>query len=401
MGRIALCGGRVIDGRGNVIENCRVGIEGSRISSITQGDGGPDSGADDTIDVGGKTLLPGLIDCHVHLCLDGGPDPVKASNETPDTWILLNSARNARMTIEAGVTTVRDAGGKNFVNILLRDALKDKLVLGPRMISCGRMICMTGGHGWTFGGREADGALEVKKAVREQIKMGADFIKVMATGGVLTEGREPGATQLSYEELEIAVLEAKHANRRTASHALGTDGIKNSIRAGVDSIEHGVYLDRESIDMLVDKGTILVPTLSPPVKILECRRNMPVAKYLVERMESVIDIHRRSVLGAFENNVKIGMGSDAGMPCNPHGDNLRELEELVKLGLSPMDAIISSTSLAAEALGLSEEIGTLEPGKLADLVVIDGNPLENICVFREKERITYVMREGEVVVENS
>lgn len=397
-GRLIFKGGRILDGKGQVINAGNVIIKGAKIVDVEENTRLLRYSKDTVINIDGKTLLPGIIDCHVHLCLDGGPNPVKGLNEQPDASLALNCAKHARATIESGVTTVRDLGGKNFINIALKYAIENRIVVGPRVISCGKMICMTGGHGWTFGAREADGVSEIRKAVREQLKAGADFIKLVATGGVLTEGiLEPGGSQLTYEELAAAVEEARKANRKTSSHALGNDGIKNSIRAGVNYIEHGVYLDDEAIDLLVGNKNILIPTLSPPTKILETRKSIGIPDFVVKRMENVKDIHIKSLKKALKRQVKIAMGSDAGCPCNPHGDNLRELDELVKIGLSPMDAIISSTQVAAEVLGMAKNIGTIEPGKIADLIIIDGNPLEDISILREKRRLLYVIKEGEIV----
>jgi imidazolonepropionase-like amidohydrolase len=261
------------------------------------------------------------------------------------------------------------------------------------MICCGQAICITGGQGWEFS-READGVDEVRKAVREQLRMGANFIKLMATGGVMTPGIEAGAPQFSYDELKAGVEEAHKAGRKTAAHAQGNQGIKDSLRAGLDSIEHGIFLDDEAIALFLEKKAVLVPTLSAPFHILDKGEKSGIPNFVIEKTKKVKDTHIESVKKAHEAGIPIAMGADAGTPFNRHGENLRELELLVGIGLSPMEAIVSATRTASETLGLGDQIGTLEKGKMADLIVVEGDPLKDITILQKKEKIVAVMKDG-------
>ena len=238
------------------------------LSKVGKGSGPAKTNGHEVIDLEGRSIAPGIIDCHVHLCLDGSADPCDPCRMILSAVMTLKTARNAQLTLLAGVTTVRDMGAMNGVTLPIRNAVAEGIVPGPRILSSGRCICMTGGHGWPFG-READGEDEVRKAVREQIKAGVDVIKLMATGGVMTPGVDPGAAQFTYEELKAGVEEAHKAGRRTASHAQGNQGVKNALRAGIDSIEHGVFLDDEAIQLFLDRKTALIPTISAPFHILE------------------------------------------------------------------------------------------------------------------------------------
>ncbi|MBW1919198.1 MAG: amidohydrolase family protein, partial [Deltaproteobacteria bacterium] len=278
---IAFIGGLVIIGDGRILEHGTVLLDGQRITKVIEGemDLPPDTRK---IPLEGRTVLPGFIDCHVHLCLDGGPDPISSVITESVPMTTLKAVQFARDTLMAGVTTVRDLGGKEEIALVLRDAICSGLISGPRMLVSRQMICMTGGHGWPVG-READGPDEVRKAVRQQIKKGADLVKFMATGGVLTPGVEPGAAQLTEEELRAGIEEAHKAGRKTATHAMGTEGTLNALRAGIDSIEHGVYLDDQSVSLMVKQGVALVPTLSALYNIEAKGIEGGIPEYAVEK----------------------------------------------------------------------------------------------------------------------
>jgi imidazolonepropionase-like amidohydrolase len=284
-------------------------------------------------------------------------------------------------------------GGRDYVDLAIRDGIESGLLQGPRMICSGRVVCMTGGHGWQFG-READGTDEIREAVREQLKAGADFVKLIATGGVMTKGVDPGATQFTLEELLAGVEEARKAGRRTATHAQGTEGIKNSLWAGVNSIEHGFFLDDEAIELMLEMNAYLVPTLNAPYQIIRGGVKRGVPRYAVEKSKAVMKSHFQSVRRAYKAKIPIAMGTDAGTPFNCHGENLKEMELLVKAGMTPMEAMTATTKIASEVLGLEKKIGTLEKGKLADLIVVDGNPLKDIQLFQKKDKILAIMKEG-------
>ena len=311
----------------------------------------------------------------------------------PDPLVTLKAARNAYLTLLAGVTTVRDVGDKNHVSLSLRDAVATGITAGARILSSGQLICMTGGQGWTFG-READGPDEMRKAVREQLRAGTNFIKLMATGGVLTPGVEAGAPQLTYEELKAGVEEAHKGGRKAASHAQGSEGIRNSLKAGMDTIEHGIGIDDEVINLFLEKKAALVPTLCAPFHILEKGAKSGIPDFVIKKTEKVKAIHLDSAKKAFQAGVTIAMGTDAGTPFNRHGENLKELELLRQLGFTSMEAIVAATRIAAEVLGLEAQIGTLEKGKIADLIVVEGDPLGDIALLQKQEKIVGVMKEG-------
>jgi len=385
--------GDVIIGNGEIIEKGAVAINGNLITFVGATKKIRPSKKDTIFDISGKTVLPGLIDAHVHLCLDGSPDPMTSITKDSIPQLTLKAADHARRTLNAGVTTIRDMGGRDYVDLAIRDGIESGLLQGPRMICSGRVVCMTGGHGWQFG-READGTDEIREAVREQLKAGANFVKLIATGGVMTKGVDPGATQFTLEELLAGVEEARKAGRRTATHAQGTEGIKNSLWAGVNSIEHGFFLDDDAVELMLEMNAYLVPTLNAPYQIIRGGVKKGVPRYAVEKSKSVMKSHFQSVRRAYKAKIPIAMGTDAGTPFNCHGENLKEMELLVRAGMTPMEAIVATTKIASEVLGLEKKIGTLEKGKLADLVVVDGDPLKDIQVLQRKDKILAIMKEG-------
>jgi imidazolonepropionase-like amidohydrolase len=383
----------IIDGTGEALNRGFIVIDGNRIEQVGKGQGLAGGRGDEVIDLDGRAVLPGMIDCHVHVCIDGSADPLQSVQKDSDLLLIMKAARHAHLSLLSGVTTLRDLGSKNGVSVALRDAINMGITVGPRIICCGQAICITGGQGWEFS-READGVDEVRKAVREQLRMGANFIKLMATGGVMTPGIEAGAPQFSYDELKAGVEEAHKAGRKTAAHAQGNQGIKDSLRAGLDSIEHGIFLDDEAINLFLERKAVLVPTLSAPFHILEKGEKSGIPGFVIEKTKKVKDAHIESVKKAYKARIPIAMGADAGTPFNRHGENLKELELLVGIGLSPMEAIVSATRTAGETLGLRDQIGTIEKGKMADLIVVEGDPLKDITILQKKEKIVAVMKDG-------
>lgn len=343
------------------------------------------------LDLSDKYLLPGLINTHVHLFLDGSVN-VMASLQEDAGVKLLKAANFAYDFLKSGVTTVRDLGGVNYLDLSLREAINKGIVDGPRYLVSGKPIVMTGGHGYFFA-READGPNEVRKAARENLKKGVDVLKFMATGGVLTPGVEPGSPQLTYEEMKAGIEEAHKAGKKAAAHAQGNEGIKNAIRAGIDSIEHGIFLDDETISMMIDRGTYLVPTLSAGYLIAEEGEEAGIPAYAVEKSKRVMTPYYKSFQLACERGVKIAFGTDAGTPLNFHGAVTLEMKLMVKHGLKVWDAIRAATIVAAELLDMDDRIGSIEVGKLADLVVLDGNPLEDLDVFTIPN---LVMKDGDI-----
>ena len=384
----------IIDGRGNVQARGFITIENNRIAEVGKGPGPAKKNGYEVMDLEGMCVLPGMIDCHVHLCIDGSADPMQSLQKDSAAMITLKAARHAHLSLLAGVTTVRDLGSVNGISGSLRDAINLGIVIGPRIVSTNQAVCITGGQGWQFS-RQADGADGVRQAVREQIRAGADAIKMMATGGVITQGVEPGSPQFTLEELKAGAEEAHKAGRKIAAHAQGNEGIKNSLSAGFDTIEHGIFLDDEAIGLLLEKKATLVPTLSAPFNIMEKGEKSGIPAFIIEKTRKVKDAHVDSIKKAYKAGVTIASGADAGTPFNGHGENLRELELLVRIGLSPMEAIVSATRVASETLGLGSRLGTIEPGKLADLIVVEGDPVKDIAVLQRKEQIVVVMKDGQ------
>jgi imidazolonepropionase-like amidohydrolase len=392
---IAFVDGTVVVGDGRVLEHATVLVKGERIEKVVEKNIRIPKDAQ-KIPMDGQVLLPGFIDSHIHICLDSSPDPMTSALTESQTMTTLKAAKAARQTLLAGITSVRDMGGKDGIDLELKQAINLGLIPGPRMLASGKLICMSGGHGWQVG-LEANGVDAVRKAAREQIKAGVDIVKLMATGGVLTPDVEPGSEQLTEAEMKAGVEEAHKAGRKTATHAMGTKGILNALRAGIDSIEHGVYLDEEAVSLMVAKNVPLIPTLSALFNILNKGIEAGIPAFAVKKTLKVKPFHLESIRMAREAGVSIAMGTDAGTPFNIHGDNLRELKLLVDCGFSPMDAIEAGTRIAAQVLGMENQLGTIEEGKLADLVLIEGNPLEDIEILLKRELIRLVIKGGKKV----
>jgi len=387
--------GSVIVGDGTVLEKATVVVEGQRIVKVSKNGRTLPRGAE-RIGLDGGCLLPGLIDSHVHLCGDGSPDPFASILKDSPPLLTLKTAEHARQTLLAGVTTVRDMGGAHLIDLAVRDAAASGLIQAPRILASGRVVCMTGGHGWPIG-READGPAEVRRAAREQIKAGADLVKLMATGGVMTPGVEPGSAQLTEEELRAGVEEAHKAGRRTATHAQGTEGVLNALKAGIDSVEHGFFLDDECVEIMARRGIFFVPTLAALYNIEKAGLESGVPEYMVDKARRTRSAQLESLTRAKQAGVRIAMGTDASTPFNLHGRNAQELSLLVDNGLSPGEALLAATSISAACLGLEEEVGTVEEGKLADLIVTKSNPLDDISILTQPESISLVIQAGKKV----
>jgi imidazolonepropionase-like amidohydrolase len=372
---LVLSGARIIDDTGSEpVRGRSVVVERGVITAVVEDARAPRGNG---VDLAGHTVLPGLINCHVHLCFGAEADPVRPLREEPLALTAIKALLRARETARAGVTTVRDLGGREYVEIAARRAIQEGLIDGPRILAAGRPVCMTGGHGHWLG-READGPDDARKAVREQLKAGADVIKIIATGGVMTPGVEPGSPQMTFEEMRAAIEEARKAGRRTAAHAMAATGISEAIDAGITSIEHGVFLTDEIVAHMRRDGTFLVPTLNAPTAIAAGGLAAGIPAFMVRKSEQVVPAHVASFQLAHRAGVRIAAGADSGTPLNFHGSLLPELTLMVKYGMTPLEAIRSATVTAAECLGLGEVTGRVAPGYAADLIAVAGDPAERI-----------------------
>jgi imidazolonepropionase-like amidohydrolase len=399
MKRTVLTGATLIDGTGADPATADVVVSDGVIMEI-----GPGLDGDEAVDLDGHWLLPGLIDCHVHVMVS--TINLLRTLQTPFSLPFYEAAHNLRATLMGGITSVRDAGG---ADLGVKTALERGLILGPRMQIAVTILSQTGGHGdeWFPCGAEVpfliahpgrphnvcDGPEEVLRTVREVIRAGADVVKICSTGGVLSERDKPQASQFLPAELDVVVAEARASQLPVMAHAQGTDGIKNAIRAGVASIEHGIYLDDEAIEMMLAAGTFLVPTLLAPIGVLDAPEGVSEAS--LTKARAVVDIHRDSIRRAAEAGVRIALGTDSGVV--PHGRNASELVQMVGVGMSPMGAIEAATRVAAENLGESHRLGTVEHGKVADLIALDADPLADIELLADPARVRHVWLEGEHV----
>lgn len=350
-----------------------------------------------TIDCSGAFVIPGLIDCHVHLSGSGDPQELNAARTTPLAERAWKAARYAEATLAAGVTTVRDLGAADRLNIDMARAIGAGLISGPRMLAAGLGVTMTGGHGHGFLATEADGPDDVRRAVREQLRAGATAIKLFASGGVMTPGVDPRSPSFTEEEMRAGVEEAHKAFRVVGAHAQASEGIKNAVRAGVDSIEHGVWLDEEAIDLMLQRGTYLVATLTAPFQIAHCGLEAGIPSYMVDKGWQVLDSHEQSFRAALAAGVNIAMGTDQGTPVNRPGENAQEVVRMVRLGMSPGAALLAATAWAAELLQINNEVGRIEPGLAADLVVLERNPLDDTSLLTDQSAIRAVIQAGQVV----
>ncbi|MCS7385486.1 MAG: amidohydrolase family protein [archaeon GB-1867-005] len=405
---LALVNGFLIDGSGSSpIDRSVVVVEGGRIRAVGRvGDVEVPAGAE-VIDVDGLTVMPGLIDAHVHF-MGTRTHRLEEYFVVPEQVRLLRCVSDAEALLGAGFTTVKDCGGTN--GLYLKMAINEGSVRGPRILAAGHVLSQTFGHGdihflpieWVKQKIPTicDGVDDCRRAARYALREGADFIKICATGGVLSMRDRPEHTQFSFDEIRAIVEEARKVGTFVSAHAQGTEGIKIAIAAGVKTIDHGIYLDDEAIRMMKGRNVILVPTLSISHQIVTKGKEAGIIEWGVRKAAEAFEYHLKSVKLAYEAGVKIATGTDfGGPPLWRMGTNAMELELLVdEVGFKPMDAIVSATKIAAEACGLADKIGTIEVGKLADVIVVDGNPLEDIRVLRKIENIRLVMKEGRIEV---
>ena len=365
----------LIDGTGREpIADAVIVLDGDKIAAVGQ-EGQVTQSPGEVINLVGKTVLPGLLNLHEHLELRRGLGAWQEKVAQSDNWAMMRAVRNALLCLQEGVTTVRDLGSRRGLNLALKRGIEEGMIIGPRMVTCGQPLVMTGGHGWEIC-TEADGPDEARKAARQQLKAGADLIKAMASGGYISYIKpgqdQPWSSQLTVEEMRAAFDEAKKAGKKTTVHAHPPAAIRAAIEAGVDCIEHGVLLDKETAELMASKGIFLVPTLAESWEMAEHGLELGRPAWLVEASKAELDSRLERFAYAVDAGVKIAMGTDvAGSPA-------REIELMAQGGLSPMEAIVAATRNGAELIDMEDQIGTIEAGKLADLIVVDGNPLENL-----------------------
>lgn len=394
--------GRIITGDGSIREG-HVLIEDGRIKAIGRFSCGSDYRGE-SLDLKKKTLMPGLIDCHTHLGLGSSKLENHGEKKKPltITELALQGAANAYVTLKAGFTTVREVGGlPGTSGMELRDMIAEGRLPGPRIHVCGGGLAMTGGHGWEIlspGLREVDGPHEARKGARLQLKAGANVLKIMASRAG-SDDDAPGGPEFTIPEMAAICEEAQKRGVPCTAHAVGAEAIKNAIEAGLNSIDHGCLLTEELMDRMIEKEVFLVATVW--VYLCQEERGLMCGypSHVIERSKEINEVYGANVKQAFLKGVKIGLGSDCGLGVTPHGENGKELVQLVeRVGLSPMDTIRLATRGGAEVLGLEKELGTVEEGMIADLLVIDGDPLEDISILCQPHHMTHVIKEGRIVV---
>jgi imidazolonepropionase-like amidohydrolase len=393
--RTVIHAGHMLDVKsGRVLDNVTVVIDGDKITSVGQSV----TGNATVINLPNATLVPGLIDAHTHLTGEPNFGYQELGISTPMETLI--GAKNARVTLDAGFTTVRNVGAGGFTDVALRDAIEQGLVPGPRMLVSGPALGITGGHcdnnllPYEFHHQAdgvADGVEGVQHKVREVIKYGADLIKICATGGVLSKGDDPRASQYSLEEMKAIVADAHRLGRKVAAHAHGAQGILWASEAGVDSIEHGSYIDDAAISMMKSRGTYLVPTLYLTQWLSENMTKIGMPEMYAAKERAIIPIVRQNLKKAFEAGVKVAFGTDAAV--YPHGLNAHEFAVYVQLGMSPLQAIQTATVNAADLLGWSDRVGSIDTGKFADIIAVNGDPTKDVTLLQSP---VFVMKGGVV-----
>jgi imidazolonepropionase-like amidohydrolase len=402
---------QLIDGSGgSPLRDAAVLVQGEKILQVGKAQEVQVPPGAEIIDAGDKTVMPSMVDAHVHVQSVGGPAvrtfAVDQISKTQG-FLALRSYSNVRKDLEMGFTALRTLHTPGYVDVALRDAIDQGLIEGPRIKAAGQGLTITGGHmdhgDWapevTVAGRTGvcDGPWACRRAAREQLKRGADLVKINAAGGSYEDLTRPGEQEMTYEEMAAICEEARWARKRVAAHAHGGSGITDAIRAGVNSIEHGLWLSKEQVELMAEKGVFYVPTLCTHTRGLELGPEELGAQWdwLVKMAKEVM---WRSLDLAREAGVKIAVGTDAGFWIY-HGENALELEELVKGGFTPMEAIVAATRIGAECLDLHQMTGTIEAGKCADLLIVRGDPLTDVRILQHKENIMQVFKGGKRVMQ--
>ena len=403
--------GRLFDATSDKIrENVVIVVAGERIQSVAPAAANAIPAGATVIDLSHATVLPGLIDCHTHMASRADRyNEIYHFKDTPFSHAFA-AVIHARKTLEAGFTSIRDVGSPPFLAVDLRNSINEGLIPGPRIVASGPGISITGGHGdlnnyspqtqvHMFPAERdfqiADGVDQIRHVVRAQVKYGVDVIKILATGGVLSKGDSPGAPQFTFDELKAAAEEAHMAGRKIAAHAHGTQGIKNAILAGIDSIEHASLIDDEGIRLAKEHGTYLVMDIYNDDYILGKAIEFGLPQENVDKEKMVGRLQRENFERAVKTGAKMAFGTDAGV--YPHGDNAKQFFYMVKYGMTPTQAIRAATSSAADLIGRAKDVGTIEPGKFADIIAVSADPLQDVKAL---ENVGFVMKGGVVVKDN-
>ncbi len=387
-----------------VLDNVVVLTKGDKVSAVVKNDGKTDLTAYDVVDLSTKFVSPGFIDCHVHLCMNGGGSEMTQAPYMTIGDLAFKAMKNAQTDLLAGFTSLRTVGDSGYVDVSLKKVINKGEVAGPRLMVSGPCVGTTGGHADTHYnpyikesvamGSIGDGPDGLIKATREVIKHGADLVKYMSTGGVMSAGTNVNAQQMSFEEMKAVIDTAKMYGLTTATHCHGTSGIKDAVRAGVTSVEHGTLIDDEGIQLMREHGTYLVPTIIAGERICVVGKEMGAADWMIEKSNQVHKRHAESFAKCQNAGVKIAFGSDAGTPGNFHGKQTYEMELMNRYGMGPLEVLYCATKSAAQLMGKDHEVGTLEAGKYADLVALDSDPREDI---KAVHTCSFVMK-GAVIV---
>lgn len=384
-----------------VLENVLIFVTGDKIEKVTPWT--EDTGDAEVIDLTGKFVTPGLIDCHVHLSSNGEPNPSGTGKTLGDHAFF--AMRMAQADLMAGFTSLRSVGDPGFIDVALRNAIDRGEVVGPRLMVAGPAIGTTGGHADSHYNpylsespaaslnNIADGYDGMLKAARYNIKHGVDLLKFMSTGGVMSKGTTVGAQQMTFEEMKAVIEIANLYDVTTATHAHGTSGIKNAVKAGVTSVEHGMMLDDECIEEMAKRGTYLVPTIIAAERIIVMGAEAGIPQFMVDKAKQVMANHKNGVAKARAAGIKVAFGTDSGTPYNFHGKQTYEFELMQGFGIEPLQALTAATKTASELLRRNEVLGSITPGKYADIAAFDGDPREDITAMT---RCDFVMKGGVV-----
>ena len=367
------------------VEDCYMTVDGGLIQKVGPAAELSEEQRRDAVNLTGKTVMPGMFNCHIHALSTPIAAPESLNWETSGMF-ALRGLRHLQQHLQSGVTFVRDMNGRKLAEVDLKNALQQGLFAGPNYYIARQCLCMTGGHGSNTG-RECDGPVDCMKAAREQIKGGADFVKIMATGGVNSDTR-PEFSQLNLEEMTAAITEAHRAGKKTATHAHGKAGIKTAVLAGIDSVEHGSYIDDECIDLMLQRGTALCPTLSTHYFTMKFGTEAGIAPWKVEKGMRAAEAQHIGLEKAWKAGVPVTIGTDAGTPYNPHWGTYMEFVLFVEdMGFDPMDTLAAGTIRSAQVCGVNDWTGSITPGKHADFIVLKENPVQNIRTLGEVEQV--------------